>query len=113
MSLVAPSHIRREDAKQKIIKRIEDMPHNISLKEIYRETPATRKLGSINPFYNAMIENGNSTQKWRKELENNIATGGSIIINPIQSLLGLTTSKRKHWVITNFGKDIQTPPIDA
>ncbi|GFS19085.1 RNA-directed DNA polymerase from mobile element jockey-like [Elysia marginata] len=47
---IAPPHVRREDATQKIIKRIEDMADNIPLKQIYEEVPTTRRLRSRNPF---------------------------------------------------------------
>ncbi|GFS20015.1 hypothetical protein ElyMa_001558800 [Elysia marginata] len=40
------THARREDATQKIIKRIEDMADNMPLKQIYKEALTTRRLKS-------------------------------------------------------------------
>ncbi|GFS01453.1 hypothetical protein ElyMa_004581700 [Elysia marginata] len=101
VSSIAPPHIRRGDATHEICKRIEDMADNIHLKQIHTEAPTTRRLRSRNPFYNAKVQNCNATEEWRKEWENKILTGESMITNPMQLLPGFTTLKRKHWVITN------------
>ncbi|GFS15228.1 hypothetical protein ElyMa_003181700 [Elysia marginata] len=100
ISSIASVHIRRKNATQKIIKRIEDMADNIPLKQIYKEASTARRLRSRNPFNYAKIKNSNATEEWRKDWENNIPLGGSIITNPTQPLPGFTILKRKHWVIT-------------
>ena len=101
ISSIAPPHIRREEANQKMIMKIEDMPDNIPLKQIFNSAPITSRLKSRKPFYKSKLEGFSANDKWREEWEENTPNGGDLIDDPVEPLPGFKTMQRKYWVTTN------------
>ena len=101
LSSIAPPHIRREDANQKMIAKIKDLPDHIPLKQVYDEAPRTSRLKSRKPFYQSELEAFDSQEAWRAEWEENTPTGGDLIEDPTQPIPGYKDLKRKHWVTIN------------
>ena len=101
VSSIAPPHIRREEANQRMLQRTEDMPDNIPLKQTLKIAPTTSRLKSRKPFYRSKIYSFGAVDAWRAEWKESTPHGGDLIDDPAQPLPGIKSLKRKHWVMTN------------
>ena len=101
MSSIAPPHIRREEANQKLINQLEETPDDIPLKQMVNSAPSTSRLKSRRPFYRSKLDGFNVTDAWTAEWTQDIPRGGHVIKDPTVTLPGFKDSKRKYWVTAN------------
>ena len=101
LSSIAPPHIRREEATQKIISQLEEMEDNIPLKRVMKSAPTSSRLRSRRPFYKVEANNSTLFERWKEEWARNKPNGGSIIEDPTQRPPGFEKSTRKQWVTSN------------
>ena len=101
MSAIQPPHIRREEANQRMIKKIKTMPDTIPLKHITDKAPVTTRLKSRKPSYNSQQEDFNATEAWNREWAEKTPIGGTLIEDVAQPLPGFGTYERRLWVASN------------
>ena len=101
MSAIAPQQLRRQDATQKMHRKVEILPDNIPLKQTITNAPNTTRLKSCKPFYKSYKKNFDINTEWRTQWDNRIPAGGNLVTDPTQPLPGFDSANRSQWVTAN------------
>ena len=101
MASIAPPHLRREEATQKMFQRIATLDDETPLKTVLHTAPASDRLKSRKPFYKTFTPDFNVKEAWRVEWNNKLPPGGNLVSDPTKPLPGFKTLTRKQWVQAN------------
>ena len=100
MSGIPPPHLRRQEANQRSLEKLDNAPDNNPLKEICNSAPYSARLKLRKPYYKSRSENFAIIESWKREWADNAPRGGHLITDPTIKTNGFD-SKRKYWTTRN------------
>ena len=100
-SSIAPPHLTRELATQRLHNQLNSTEIENPLKQTIKEAPTTTRLKSRRPFYSKQTNDFKLQEKWKEQLQENIPTGRDLVEDPTNSQPGSHSLTRKQWTTAN------------